>query len=163
MSGVCRAQYDKVKWKYTSEWVRAVTSSSSFPLRACLYNWLHMKFQSETLNGKCLLLCSLSNIYRAVGILCHGILCVYIYIYILYGQQFVGIWPSHLYKLVGCWTSHSKSMGTNIEQPPFAAITTSTMLGRLCTTLWSVSVKMCAHSVKRAFMRSGTGVGWDNQ
>src|SRR4029434_6078389 len=43
--------------------------------------------------------------------------------------------------------------------PPFAAITASTLLGRLSTNFWSVSVGIGAHSFCRAFMRSGTDVG----
>lgn len=37
--------------------------------------------------------------------------------------------------------------------PPFAAITTSTLLGRLSTRLLSVSVETFAHSSRRVFVR----------
>jgi len=38
-------------------------------------------------------------------------------------------------------------------------MTAATLLGRLSARFWSVSVGICAHSAKRAFVRSGTDVG----
>ena len=57
-------------------------------------------------------------------------------------------------------TSHSKIMGINMELvPPFAAITASTLLGRLSTTCWNIAAGTLSHSATRAFVRSGTDVG----
>lgn len=41
----------------------------------------------------------------------------------------------------------------------FVAKTASALLGGLPSWYWSVSMGICAHSVKRALVRSGTGVG----
>ena len=57
-------------------------------------------------------------------------------------------------------TSHSKIMGINMELvPSFAAITASTLLGRLSTRCWNIAAGICFHSATRAFVRSGTDVG----
>ena len=56
-------------------------------------------------------------------------------------------------------TSHTKIMGINMELvPPFAAITASTLLGRLSTRCWNTVTGICFHSATRAFLRSGTDV-----
>lgn len=41
-------------------------------------------------------------------------------------------------------------------------VTFSTLLGRFSTKVWTVLVRILANSTKRAFMRSGTNVGWEN-
>ena len=56
-------------------------------------------------------------------------------------------------------TSHSKIMGINMELIPFAAITVSTLLGRLSTRCWNIAAGICFHSATRALVRSGTDVG----
>jgi hypothetical protein len=57
-------------------------------------------------------------------------------------------------------TSHSKIMGNNIYfVPPFAAISTSTCLGRLSTICWNIATGTCFHSATRALVRLGTDVG----
>ncbi|KAK6307892.1 hypothetical protein J4Q44_G00211630 [Coregonus suidteri] len=57
-------------------------------------------------------------------------------------------------------TSHSKIMGINMELVPFfAAITASTLLGRLFTRCWNIAAGTCFHSATRALVRSGTDVG----
>ena len=43
--------------------------------------------------------------------------------------------------------------------PPFAAITASSLLGRLSTRCWNIAVGTCFHSAPRALVRSGTDVG----
>jgi hypothetical protein len=41
----------------------------------------------------------------------------------------------------------------------FAAITTSTLLGRLSIRCWNIAAEICFHSATRALVRSGTDVG----
>lgn len=48
-----------------------------------------------------------------------------------------------------------KSIDCNMELFPFAALTASTLLGKL-PEIGSVSVGMCNHSFCRAFISSGT-------
>ena len=56
--------------------------------------------------------------------------------------------------------SHSKITGINMELvPPFAAITASTLLGRLSTRCWNIAAGTCFHSATRALVRLGTDVG----
>jgi hypothetical protein len=43
--------------------------------------------------------------------------------------------------------------------PPFAAITASTLLGRLSTRCWNIAAGTCFHSTTRALVRSSTDVG----
>ena len=56
--------------------------------------------------------------------------------------------------------SHSKNMGINMELvPPFAAITASTLQGRLSTRCWNIAAGTCFHSATRALVWPGTNVG----
>ena len=57
-----------------------------------------------------------------------------------------------------CCTFHSKIMGINMESPT-AAITASTLLGRLSTRCWNITAGTCVHSATRALVMSGTDVG----
>ena len=51
-------------------------------------------------------------------------------------------------------------VGINMELvPPFAAITASTLLGKVSTRCWNIAVGICFHSATRALVRSGTDVG----
>ena len=60
---------------------------------------------------------------------------------------------------LACRTSHSKIMGINMELvPPFAAVTASTLLGRLSTRCWNIAAETCFHSGIRVLMRLGTDV-----
>ena len=52
--------------------------------------------------------------------------------------------------------NHGHSYGVG---PTFAAITASTLLGRLSTRCWNISAGTCFHSATRALVRSGTDVG----
>ena len=58
----------------------------------------------------------------------------------------------------GLWTparqkSPSKIMGINMELvPPFAAITASTLLGRLSTRCWNIAAGTCIHSATRVLL-----------
>ena len=57
-------------------------------------------------------------------------------------------------------TSHSKIMSIKMEfVPPFAAITASTLLGRLSTRCWNIAAGTCFHSATQALLRLGTDVG----
>jgi hypothetical protein len=57
-------------------------------------------------------------------------------------------------------TSHSKIMVINMPPTPYAAITGSTLLGRLSTQCWNIAAGTCFHSATRTLVRSGTDVGW---
>lgn len=46
-----------------------------------------------------------------------------------------------------------KHIDCNMVLGPFAAVTTSTLLGRLSTKFWIVFVRICPHSFCNAFMR----------
>ena len=50
---------------------------------------------------------------------------------------------------------HSHSINMELV-PPFAAITVSTLLGRLTTRCWNIAAGTCFHSATRALARSGT-------
>ena len=52
-----------------------------------------------------------------------------------------------------CWTFQSKAIGINMEFD-----NSFNCSGKLSTRIWSVSGRMCARSVKRAFVRSDTDV-----
>lgn len=56
------------------------------------------------------------------------------------------------------WTSHSKTIGINMELLPIVAISTSTLLGRNILE-W---IFECAHLTIRTFVRSGTDDEWEN-
>lgn len=70
------------------------------------------------------------------------------------------LWASdhHAYKkLLGIlFQNHGFNMAL---LPIFAGIPASTLLGRFFTRFWSVFVRICARSAKRAFVKSGTDVG----
>lgn len=54
------------------------------------------------------------------------------------------------YTAKGLWTPENFVL--------FAVIVTSTLLGRLSLGFWSVALRTCAHSVRRAIARSDTDV-----
>lgn len=71
----------------------------------------------------------------------------------LYWQKYLATYTLHL--------QESKSRGINVELvSPSAAITASTVLGRLSGRFWSVYVGVVANLSRRASVRSDTAVGW---
>lgn len=66
---------------------------------------------------------------------------------------------THLYELVGIpFQNHGCSYGVG---PLFGATTASTSLERLSTRFWNVSVRICVHSAKSAFVRPRVMAGWE--
>ena len=63
-----------------------------------------------------------------------------------------GMWTS------AHWASHYNVMGINMESLPLAAITSSTLLGRLSTRCWMIAPGTCFHSATRALVRSGVPI-----
>uniref|UniRef100_A0A0E9V743 Uncharacterized protein n=1 Tax=Anguilla anguilla TaxID=7936 RepID=A0A0E9V743_ANGAN len=57
-----------------------------------------------------------------------------------------------------CRTSHSKTMGINMELVS-VAIAASTVLGRLSTRVWNMAAGIRFLSATRALVRWGTDVG----
>ncbi len=85
----------------------------------------------------------------------------YAYKYVLFSQRYT-IWTKVLGQLTITPTTTLYSNYTDIYMdlvPAFAAITASTLLGRLSTTFWSISVVIFSRLSSRAFVSSDTHVG----
>uniref|UniRef100_A0A0E9WCS2 Uncharacterized protein n=1 Tax=Anguilla anguilla TaxID=7936 RepID=A0A0E9WCS2_ANGAN len=69
------------------------------------------------------------------------------------GQEYVVYLIQHLIQSYG----HSYGVG-----PPFAAKTTSNVLGRFYTKCWSITAGICFHSARRALVKLGTdwAISW---
>jgi hypothetical protein len=69
----------------------------------------------------------------------------------LHDQKYVDSCSSNI-----SFQNHGPSFGVG---PPFAAITASTLLGRISTRCCNIAAGTCFHSATRALVRSGTDVG----
>ena len=56
-------------------------------------------------------------------------------------------------------TSHSKSIGINMELVPFCSCNSFNTSAKFSTTYWSVTLRIFAHSFRRAFVSTDTEVG----
>ena len=69
----------------------------------------------------------------------------------LHGQNYVDTCSSNI-----SFQNHGHKYGVG---PPFAAVTSSILLGRLSTCCWNNAVGICFLSATRALVRSGIDVG----